>query len=198
MPGLLLFSNPGLFMYKLLLLLFLFIDTGVKAQTQGPGIGKFEMKTIEGKKYVLNDFEKLRVFIFLSPGCPLSQKYTLTLNELAKEFQDKAEFYGVFAETNPVLNDYKDFKKKYKIRFTLFVDKEKKLVKTLTASVTPEAFVISKGKVVYHGAIDDWAIELGKTKKSSTINFVRNALICAIANKTPVPDYSKPIGCFID
>lgn len=78
------------------------------------------------------------------------------------------------------------------------VDRENQLVKTLTASVTPEAFVLNKGKIVYYGAIDDWAIELGKTKKRATVNFVKNAIRCAMANTTPVPSYSKPIGCFID
>lgn len=185
-------------MYKFLLIITFFFVKEIKAQSQEPSISGIELNTIEGKKYVINDFKELCVVVFLSPDCPLSQKYTLTLNELSKEFDGKAKFYGIFSESDPVLKDYKDFKKKYKIRFKLFSDNEKQLAKALTASVTPESFVLSKGKVIYHGAIDDWAIELGKTKKKATINFVRNAIQCALANTTPAPGYVKPVGCFID
>jgi thiol-disulfide isomerase/thioredoxin len=180
-------------MYKFLLPFFLFLY----GQTE-PATRSVELSTLEGKKYLFNHFEELGIVVFLSPGCPLSQKYTLTLNELAKELEGKATFYGIFAEAEPVLDDYKNFRRKYKIRFPLFIDKRKLLVQTLAASVTPEVFVLNKGKVVYHGAIDDWAIDLGKTKQHATINFVRNAVQCAISNTTPVPNYNKPIGCFIE
>jgi len=185
-------------MYRLIFIFFLFVCAEAKAQVQKPAVANVELSTIEGEKYVLKDFGELSVVVFLSPGCPLSQKYTLVLNSLAKEFHDKVKFYGVFAETDPVLDEYKEFEKKYKIQFALLVDKEQKLVKALAANVTPEAFVLSKGKLIYHGAIDDWAIELGKTKAQATINFVRNAIQCAMANTTPVPNYNKPVGCFID
>jgi thiol-disulfide isomerase/thioredoxin len=183
-------------MYKILLILLLLLH----AQTQalGQGISGVDLQTLEGKKYTFNHFEELSVIVFLSPSCPLSQKYTLTLNNLAKELQDKATLYGVFAETEPAWDDYKKFNKKYKIQFKLLVDDKKLLVRALAASVTPEAFVFNNGKMVYHGAIDDWVIDLGKTKKGATNNFIRNAVQCAISNTTPVPDYRKPIGCFID
>jgi len=185
-------------MYKLLLTLFLFIGNKADAQLQKTTIPEVKLGTIEGKKIVFNVQKEVCVIVFLSPGCPLSQKYTLTLNKLAKEFQDKVKFYGVFAEVDPDLEEYGDFRKKYDIQFNLLVDNEKQLVKTLAASVTPEAFVLSKGKTIYYGAIDDWAIELGKTKKKATINFVRNAIQGTMANITPVLDYIRPVGCFIE
>lgn len=181
-------------MYKLLLAFLLF----PYGQTEAQGIPNVELQTLEGKKYVFSHSEEPCIVVFLSPSCPLSQKYTLTLNNLAKEFQGKATLYGVFAETDPVMNEYKNFYRKYKIQFKLLVDRKKLLVRALTATVTPEAFVLNEGKVVYHGAIDDWAIDLGKTKKSATVSFVRNAVHCAISNTTPVPNYNKPVGCFID
>lgn len=185
-------------MKNLLLLLAVFLCKEMVAQSNVSDIAKIKLTSIEGKNYVLETSEKPCVIIFLSPGCPLSQKYTLTINELAKEFGGSVKFYGVFAEANPDVSEYRDFQKKYNIGFALLIDKSKNLVKALTANVTPEAFVLNKGKVVYHGAIDDWVIALGKTKKSATTNFVRNAINCIMANTTPVPAYSKPIGCFID
>lgn len=181
-------------MGKFLFVLVLFICGEAEAQKQSAS--DIPLTTIGGEKYVVA-LRELSVIVFLSPGCPLSQKYTLTLNELAKEFEGKVKFYGVFAD-NAVNKEYDHFKTKYKIPFALLVDKKKQLVKALAAGVTPEAFVISKGTVLYHGAIDDWAIALGKTKSKATVNFVRNAIQCAMANTVPFPNYNKPVGCFID
>lgn len=182
-------------MGKFLFLLVLLICG--EAKTQEQRVSGIALTTIEGKKFLIESTE-VSVIVFLSTGCPLSQKYTLTLNELAKEFRGKVMFYGVFADTEPVFDDYKNFCNKYKIPFTLLIDKEKQLVRALNANVTPEAFVLQQGKLIYHGAIDDWAIELGKTKKKATTNFVRNAVQCAMANTKPFPNYNKPVGCFID
>lgn len=185
-------------MRKLLFILSFFLLGEAEAQSGDAAVAGIELSTVSGKNVVFKDSDGLLVVIFLSPTCPLSQKYTLTLNALAKEFSDSVKFYGVFAEADPVADEYKEFKRKFEIRFDLLVDEKKQLVKALAASVTPEAFVLNRGKVVYRGAIDDWAIALGKTKKKAALNFVRNAIQCALAGTTPVPDYSKPVGCFID
>lgn len=185
-------------MFKFLSILFLLFFIEGKGQSQLFPNNSIALKTIENKKVSLNLLEEAFVVVFLSPTCPLSQKYTLTLNQLAKEFHGKVKFYGVFAETDPVLEDYIHFRKKYNIQFELLVDNDKKLVKNLAASITPEAFVMNKSKLVYQGAIDDWVIELGKTKKQASVHFLRNALQSILANQTPAYSYIKPIGCFID
>ena len=185
-------------MYRLLTILYLFVFGTAGAQLQSQRLSTVELKTLDGKKHLFNSAEEISVVVFLSPSCPLSQKYTLTINELSEEFDSSVKFYGVFAETHPDLNEYEDFRKKYQTQFELLVDNKKKLVRSLSATVTPEAFVFHKEKLIYHGAIDDWAIELGKTKKKATVNFVRNAIQCVIDNTIPVSHYNKPIGCFID
>ncbi|MCH5718694.1 redoxin domain-containing protein [Niabella hibiscisoli] len=136
--------------------------------------------------------------IFLSVDCPLSQKYTRTLNELSKTFYPDVAFYGVFPDTTSPRKDYSQFQKKYEIPFELILDKGRKLTKALKAQITPECFVISKGEILYHGAIDDWVVGLGKTKSEPKINYLQNAISDVLSNTTPVIDYIKPIGCFID
>lgn len=181
-----------------LTILFCLVLRIAHSQTGGVKSYKTELKTIEGKKYLFDDSQGICVIIFLSPTCPLSQKYTLTLNELAKSFADTVKFYGVFAEAKPEPGEYASFRKKYHIRFPLLVDSKKTLVKNLSATVTPEAFVISKGNVIYHGAIDDWAISLGKMRNGASTNFLQDAIHSAILDKAPVTSYQNPVGCFID
>ena len=192
-------QQPRFFsMYRLFLILSFFVCAVGSAQSGGTNNPPVALTTIEGKPFLFSGEEELSVVIFLSPGCPLSQKYTLTLNGLANEFAGTAKLYGVFAETDGDKEEYLIFRRKYNIAFELLVDSSKQLAKALAATVTPEAFVLQKGAIVYHGAIDDWAIDLGKTKNRAAVNFVRSALQSAIAGTVPATRYSKPVGCFID
>lgn len=191
-------GNPILFMRILLTLLFCLLLCQARSQAGSRKFSRAELKTIEGKRYLLENEKGICVIVFLSPTCPLSQKYTLTLNELAKSFADTVRFFGVFAEAKPEPSEYAAFKTKYHIRFPLLLDSKKTLVRNLSATVTPEAFVISKGNVIYHGAIDDWAISLGKMRYSASTNFLESAIHAAIADKIPVTSYQNPVGCYID
>jgi thiol-disulfide isomerase/thioredoxin len=191
-------GNPILFMRILLIILFCIVCCEARSQSVVKKLNKAEVKTIEGKRYLFDNSEGICVVVFLSPTCPLSQKYTLTLNGLARSFADTVRFFGVFAEAKPELSEYAVFKTKYHIRFPLLVDAKKTLVRNLSATITPEAFVLNKGSVIYHGAIDDWAISLGKTRYSASTNFLESAIRSAILNKLPVISYQNPVGCFID
>ena len=191
-------GDPILFMRILLAILFCLVFCEARSQTGAKKTYTAQLKTIEGKRYSFDNSKGICVVVFLSPTCPLSQKYTLTLNQLARSFADTVKFYGVFAEAKPEPGEYASFRKKYHIDFPLLVDSKKTLVRNLSATITPEAFVISKGKVIYHGAIDDWAISLGKVRYSATNNFLEDAIRSAILNKLPATNYQNPVGCFID
>ena len=188
----------GFYMNRLLLTLIVFSFGELMAQTPEGRLPRIELTTIEGKKFELGDDEKPSVVVFLSTSCPLSQKYTLTLNELAKEFTNKVNFYGVFAESGTATAEYKKFQIKYDMKFGLYLDDDKELVRALGASVTPECFVLNKGKVLYHGAIDNWVIALGRTKNKATVSFLKDAVQSVLSNKSPAPEYIKPTGCLID
>src|SRR5579864_9567343 len=104
------------------------------------------------------------VFVFLAPDCPLSQSYTLTLNNLAKEFEANGiGFYGVFAGDDASTKAMDDFVATYHLSFPAIRDPEFKIADFFGATKTPEAFLAdSTGRTLYKGAIDDWAPELGE------------------------------------
>lgn len=139
------------------------------------------------------------VYVFYAPECPLSQKYTLTIASLFTKFGDKIKFVGVFPGSEEHIGQFENFKVKYKINYPLIKDEKLKLIATLKATVTPEVFLIdSSGKIVYHGAIDDWAIKLGKTRQQATVNYLENAIEGLLNNTTVETRYVKPIGCYIE
>src|SRR2546426_4819763 len=68
---------------------------------------------------------KASVFVFLAPDCPLSQNYTLTLNNLHAQFRDDdAGFYGVVAGDSFEKSEIDGFVKTYKVSFPVLHDRD--------------------------------------------------------------------------
>ena len=136
------------------------------------------------------------VFVFLSPECPISQQYTLTLNALAKN--NHARFYGVIPGNFYDAATINEFKKKYNIIFPLLMDTNMKLTKSLGASITPQAVVVQHNDIMYSGAIDNAYVSLGKKQSSTTAYYLKDALL-AIQNKELVRiKKTNAVGCLIE
>ncbi len=143
---------------------------------------------------------KAAVFVFLATDCPLSQSYTLTLNELSNEFEGSGvRFVGVFSGPEPQKGAVKDFVKTYNLQFQTATDPDFKLADFLHASKTPEAFLLNSwGQTVYKGAIDDWAPELGVHRTVVTKHYLKDALESVLANKPAEIKETQAVGCFIE
>jgi peroxiredoxin len=173
-----------------------------KNTAAGQTISKIVFKTMNGKDTLLNGIthNKASVFIFLSPECPLSQSYSLPLNEFSEKYKkNNICFYGIFPGTLYTKDEMSDFQKKYSIQFPLLVDTSYSLIHIFNASVTPEVFVTdSTGKVLYSGRIDNWAYEVSKKRALITEHNLQDALDC-IVNNTPIAvTKTKAVGCFIE
>ncbi|GAA4174482.1 redoxin domain-containing protein [Sphingobacterium ginsenosidimutans] len=158
------------------------------------------LATVTGQKYDLSRLEDMpHVFVFYATTCPLSQKYTLTIANLNIKYANKVKFVGVFPGVEETSGQFEHFKKKYQITYPLIEDNKMVLVGSLQATVTPEAFLLDRsGKIVYHGAIDDWVVKLGKTKQVATVNYLENAIEDLLNNTKILSSYIKPIGCYIE
>ena len=140
----------------------------------------------------------LSILIMLSPECPLSKNYIPVLNQLSEDNKD-VKFYGIFPGASYPISELVQFKKDFKVQFTLLVDKQKKLTSLLKASTTPECIVINKnGLVVYRGLIDNWPVSLGTQRKVITEKYLANALYDFQHNQPINPKNTTPIGCLIN
>jgi thiol-disulfide isomerase/thioredoxin len=144
--------------------------------------------------------KKAGVFIFLAPDCPLSQNYTLTLNNLEKEFNTNGiSFYGVFSGSGITSQAMDDFAATYHLSFPVMLDPDSKIGDFLGATATPEAFLTDpKGRVLYRGAIDNWAPELGQRRAVITQHYLYDALDSVRANKPVQVKETQAVGCFIE
>jgi hypothetical protein len=77
--------------------------------------------------------------------------------------------------------------------YPVLLDESGTVGKLYGAKTTPHMFVISKGTVVYEGAIDDRP----DTEAPGKLNYVRDALMQLSAGKAIDPAQTKPYGCSV-
>lgn len=145
--------------------------------------------------------DSLEIYIFMSETCPICQNQTLTLKELYKTYGNKGiSFIGIFPNT-AISNDSSilSFAKKYKLPFTLQLDKEQTLTKKFSAVITPQAFLIRKetGEILYNGRIDNSFERVGKRRNVVTEFYLRDALDNILNHQKITLTNTIPVGCFI-
>lgn len=143
---------------------------------------------------------KATAIFFLSLDCPLCQGYSLTMRNLYNQFnQQGIEMIGIILGTDYDNIEIVEFKNKYTIPFKLYKDEKFELSSKYNATITPEVCVVNaKGIVLYQGRIDNWAYELGKTRKVVTEFDLKNALQSIVDGTAIQVSKTKAIGCFIE
>ena len=143
---------------------------------------------------------KASVIVFLAPDCPLSQNYTLTLNALSDKFQNnRVAFLGIISGKGFKKEEVDSFVNKFKIKFSVLRDEDLNLAAYFKATKTPEAFAVnSEGKILYAGAIDNWAVDLGKHRSVITEHYLEDALKNIVENKEIQIKKTEAVGCFIE
>ena len=141
----------------------------------------------------------LNVFIFFSPDCPICQKNSLAIRELqAKYVQDSVQFMLVYPATFSSRKKIRRFQQKYKLEISGILDKQNELVKRLSATVTPECFLVNrKGEVFYSGKIDNAFEDIGKRRTVITARYLDDAIDNMLHNQVVSIKRTEPVGCFI-
>jgi mono/diheme cytochrome c family protein len=136
--------------------------------------------------------------VFYSSECPISNAYSPTLKRLVQEFpKDKLRLVG--ACVDPDLSDAevaahaRDF---FDLAFPVVPDRGVALATKLGAAVTPEAFVIDdRGRVRYHGRIDDQFAARQKRNANSTTRELHDAVAAVVAGREVAVAEVPAVGC---
>lgn len=155
-------------------------------------------ETVELDQY-LKSHQGLVVF-YLSPECPLCQNYSVAIGKLEDEFRKKSiEFIGVVSGDFYPKEQVADYRETYNMDMDILMDPEFILSEYYSAQLTPEAHLLDRhGKLMYRGAIDNWAISLGKKRLRATAHYLQDALESFIAGERIDPKVTEPVGCYIE
>jgi thiol-disulfide isomerase/thioredoxin len=140
-----------------------------------------------------------RLFIFLSPECPLCQNYTIKLNEFYSRYGGKIKIYGIIPGSAYKPAAISAFREKYKIAYPLLIDGSLRLSHYLQASATPEVILLGPGnELIYKGAIDNWYKALGKSRIRTTENYLQDAIDRTLRQEPPAIKRTTPVGCLLN
>jgi hypothetical protein len=142
---------------------------------------------------------RLRLFVFLSPECPICQNYTRTLNRLSQQYAGSIEVDGIIPGKTWKAPDINAFAAKYHIPYPLWMDRSMSLAHYLQASTTPEVILLTADNdLIYKGAIDNWFKSPGRARNTPTENYLQDAIDLALRHSRPAIKRTTPVGCLIN
>jgi len=139
------------------------------------------------------------LIIFTSNACPYDEHYRSRIKNLSDNYQDKVPVLLVNPHTD-ANESTENMVKKAKasgINVPYLADKDQKLMQTLRATKSPQAFLLKNSggnfTVVYSGAIDDNAQVEADVRHA----YVKDAIDIMLSNQTVATPEVRPVGCTI-
>lgn len=143
--------------------------------------------------------DKLTIFCFLAPECPLSQNYVKPINELQNQFEGKITLYNVFSGTVYAREEIEGFITEYDLTPTNIVDTAYFFAQHFGATITPEVYVIDHNEnVIYSGKIDNWIASLGVKRQVVTEFYLRDAITQYLAHENIAISKTEAVGCVLE
>lgn len=146
------------------------------------------------------DAEKaLHLFIFLSPDCPLCHNYAPLINQLYSQYHQQIQVYSIIPGRSYADSLVQQFAETFSAHYPILKDSHQVLTKYFKASKTPEVFLLNNtGEILYQGAIDDWAVALGKKRIKTTKHYLKDAIENGLKGFPITTAYVPAVGCIIN
>jgi len=141
---------------------------------------------------------KVVVLVFLRRDCPVSSRYAPVIQQISARYQPGASFFLVYPDQGESSATIRKYLMDYGYRLPALRDPEHVLVNQAQAEITPEAAVFNREhKLVYHGRIDNWYVEFGRSRPAATTHELSDAIQAAMTGKPVAENAVKGVGCYI-
>lgn len=160
------------------------------------------LKSTDGKERTIAGVAgpKGTLVIFTCEHCPYAKGWAGRIVALGNEYAKKGVGVIAINPNDPSDHAEDDFEhmvasvQKSKAEFPYVVDATSDVARAFGATKTPEAFLFdAKGKLVYHGAIDDNYEKADAVKKT----YLKDALDALVNGRAIAVTETKSIGCGI-
>jgi len=166
-------------------------NSGKAFQGPKPGVDLLHNSYLD-----VQDEKPYTVVFFLSRECPLCKNYRPLIRRLEAEFSADPRIGFVTLRTDS--EQAQDSTYFTSTEFTAG-KAAKQIAGYFGATVTPEVFVVdSANRIVYRGAIDNWAYETGRHRPEATEHYLYAVLDAIRKGQTPAFSENKAYGCFIE
>jgi peroxiredoxin len=171
------------------------------AGCSGNGLQQVPLQGLDGEALPAGTLtgNRASIFVFLDPVCPLSQNYTRNLQDFQDRYgSDGVRVIGIFPGDIKAAA-VRAFMKRYRCTFPVALDPDFAMTDFFDATVTPEVIMTAPGgEILYRGAIDNWAIDLGKKRQRASAYYLQDALNDVLSGKPVRLAETEPVGCYIE
>jgi AhpC/TSA family protein len=138
------------------------------------------------------------VFLFTATDCPISNRYAPEVQRLYHAYADRGvKFFLVYPNPADTPNLIRDHAKSFGYPAEALRDPKQSLAKAANVTIAPEAAVFVKGRLVYHGRIDDRFVDFGVDRPQPTVRDLDVAIGAVLSGK-PVPNpVTQAVGCYL-
>jgi hypothetical protein len=139
------------------------------------------------------------VLVFIRTDCPICNRYAPVIQGLNKKYSPRdVAFWLVFPDPSETASSVRRYLSQYGYHCKALLDPGRTLVKLAGVRITPEAAVLSRDRtLLYHGRIDNWYVDFGKSRLAPTIHDLDNVIENALAGN-PIAEKTAPaVGCYI-
>jgi hypothetical protein len=136
------------------------------------------------------------VQLFVSPACPIANRYAPELVRIAARFAGRVPFTLVYPDGS------EDEVRAHRAAYGLGAiaaerDPTHQLVARAHVEVTPEAALFQGGALVWHGRIDDRYADVAHERPAATTHDLEDA-VAALVDGRPLPPAHPAVGCAIE
>jgi len=144
------------------------------------------------------DSDKVVVLVFLRRDCPVSSRYAPTIQKISKQYADSASFWLVYPDKSETPQTIRKYLRDYGYQLPTLRDPDHALVKLGRAQITPEVAVFDRShQLVYDGRIDNWYVDLSRSRPAPTTHELEDAIRAALAGKPVAKSEVRGVGCYI-
>jgi hypothetical protein len=141
---------------------------------------------------------KVVVLIFVRIDCPISNRYSPTIQRLSAEHPGRVGFWLVYPDRSESAEQIQKHQRDFGYTLPALRDVQRSLVTESRVQTTPEAAVFDANrKLVYHGRIDNLFEDFGRARPAATTHELEDAIQAALGGKALAADSVPAVGCYI-
>ncbi len=135
---------------------------------------------------------------FVRTDCPIANRYAPEIMRLSAKHASDAAFWMVYPDKRESSEEIRKHEVVYHLALPVLRDPQRELMKRAQVSVTPEAAVFdAKGRLVYHGRIDNWFEDFGRARPAPTTHELADAIAAAASGHPATLPSVAAVGCYL-